>query len=520
MPGEPSILDLSFCPPPDGSLTMIHRGLPSGWAFIVVVGVFVLCTLTLMQKKSTSPKNHFFYLLRIPIFGPLVARLTASPWPLVGLRGITVFFLLLVIATGLWGTPFPERNFATTLTWTFWWTLVIISVFFIGTAWCAICPWDAIGVWLTRRKLWGRGAEEDGFNLRLPQFLRSVWPALLMLTGLTWLELGFGVTVHPASTAILALIMVVLTMVSLALFERKSFCRYLCPVGRTLGFYAQLAPLELRPLDQERCQICTTLECYHGSQTIEPCPTFLTMGRFGQNTYCLSCGSCVLSCPHANISWRLRPMAAEAKSGARPHPDEAWFMVVLLALTTFHGITMMPMWEDFLRATAPYLKDSGKLLLSFSLGMSIIIGGTVALYLLTVAWSRWWSGVAWLRLFTGFSFATLPVAFAYHLAHNLNHLLREGSGFTEVLLNPFGTNVLPMTPLLRHMRMKEMWIPESWVFALQAMLLLWGFWMATEIVQHRLEGIQGWKRLPMLIFLAGFTGLNLWIVMQDMVMRL
>ncbi len=78
----------------------------------------------------------------------------------------------------------------------------------------------------------------------MPKQLRNVWPALLLFIGLTWLELGAGVTTSPYATALLALLMLVLATVSLSLFERKAFCRYFCPVGRTVGFYSQLAPVE------------------------------------------------------------------------------------------------------------------------------------------------------------------------------------------------------------------------------------------------------------------------------------
>ncbi len=118
------------------------------------------------------------------------------------------------------------------------------------------------------------------------------------------------------------------------------------PLGNTLGFYARLAPIAIRPKDEETCLNCKTLECYHGSETVEPCPTHLTIGKFSQNTFCLSCGNCVLSCPKKNVTWNLRTMGSEAADDARPLWDGAWFMLGLLGITSFHGLTMLPYWSD------------------------------------------------------------------------------------------------------------------------------------------------------------------------------
>ena len=283
------------------------------------------------------------------------------------LKITVVCLFILVIAAGLSGSQIPERNIATVLTWNIWWAGLIISVFFLGSAWCAVCPWDAIATWLVRRRLWRRAHPDTSLNLRVSRRLRSVWPALVLFIVLTWFELGVGVTSSPYMTALLALAMVLMATACLAVFEGKAFCRYFCPVGRTIGFYSQLAPVELRPVNTDICAGCKTLECYYGSETVDPCPTHLVMGRLKQNTYCTSCGNCSRSCPDNNVAWRLRAPSREAIEDARPHWDEAWFMLGLLALTEFHGVSMAPFFEVWLLSLAALVNDSGKLLWSFSI---------------------------------------------------------------------------------------------------------------------------------------------------------
>ena len=244
------------------------------------------------------PQHH--NIAQLPVIGDVVRLLTRRTWPLITLKILLIGLFLLIIISGLFGTAIPERNIATVLTWNLWWTGLIISVFFVGSAWCAVCPWETLSTWMVRLRQ--KAIPSNSLNLRVPKELRNVWPALVLLIGLTWLELGVGITVDPYATALLALFMVVLAVVTLAVFERRAFCRYLCPVGRTVGFYSQLAPIELRPIDTDTCSHCTSLACYHGDEHTEPCPTSLMMGTLQQNTYCTSCGNCIQSCPHDNIA--------------------------------------------------------------------------------------------------------------------------------------------------------------------------------------------------------------------------
>lgn len=369
----------------------------------------------------------------------------------------------------------------------------------------------------------------SSLGLRVPKFWRNVWPALLMFIALTWLELGVGVTTNPYATALLSLVMVVMATVYMALFERKAFCKHVCPVGRTVGFYSQLAMVELRPREKQACDDCKTLECYHGTETIEPCPTSLVMGSLTQSTYCTACGACVQSCPHDNVGWRLRSPAIEAIQHARPHWDEAWFMLGLVALTTFHGITMMPFWEEGLSRFAQVIGDSGQLLWSFSLGMLIILFIPVVMYALAIKAMQLLlpEKTNFRSLFAQLAFASLPLAFTYHIAHNLNHLVRESRGFTGVLMNPLGKDTLPLTSAELHMRHMNPLLSEHVLFALQALLMAFGFWLALRVLRQRGQDVLSnktvWKSiylLPGLVFIIAVTAFNLWLLSQPMIMRM
>ncbi len=508
---------------------MMHPGLPAFWAWSIWGFMFVLSVWALLKKTPGKASPKKISLAKISILKPWIKFLSRSPLPLLFLKIISVSFFILVIYAGLNGTPIPERNIATVLTWNIWWAGLIVSIFFFGSAWCAICPWDALASWMVRPRLWIN--ERLNFNinnsleLTPPKWMRSVWPALLMFIGLTWLELGVGVTTSPYWTALLSLLMVVLATVFLAVFKNKAFCHYVCPVGRTVGFYSQLAPLELRPIEVDVCKNCSTRECFNGSEKVDACPTQLVMGALTQNTYCTSCGNCTQSCPHENISWGLRPQSYEAVVSARPHWDEAWFMLALLALTSFHGITMMEFWETAMSQVAQKIGDSGQLLVSFTMGLVLSLLLPVLFY----------SGVIWLtkkiakinikfkKIFTQLVFVTLPLAFAYHLAHNLNHMIRESVGASQLFYNPLGINATSLSASDEILKEFNMLISQDVLFALQAMLMMFGFWVALKVLRYRIHHLLAGSNkamLPLLGFILVINSFHIWMLTQPMIMRM
>jgi len=514
---------------------MTHPGLPEYWAF-VVWGFMFLLSLGLLLKIDFSRfsylKQKNVNLYQIKFVSPVIIFLTQSRWLLLVLKLVVVALFLLVIYAGLMGTPVPERNIATVLTWNIWWAGLIISIFFLGSAWCAVCPWDTLASWHVKPRLWLKKYSlklNNSLEMTPPKWMRSVWPALIMFVGLTWLELGYGITTSPYMTAILSLVMVVMAVVSLAMYKNKAFCHYICPVGRTIGFYSQLAPVELRPVDNSICADCKTMECFNGSDQIDACPTQLVMGRLTQNTYCTSCGNCTQSCPDKNVAWQIRPQSREAIESARPHWDEAWFMLILLTLTSFHGITMMEFWEDSLRNFAQIIGDSGQLLVSFSAGLVLSMLIPVGVYALVIEITRRWSNsgaekkLGFKKIFTSLVFVTLPLAFSYHLAHNLNHMIRESVGASQLFLNPLGNNVTYSGVADELLIKNSMLLSENTIFMLQALLMMFGFWIAIKVLQKRSEQLNISRvlhLLPVLLFILAINSFHIWMLMQPMVMRL
>jgi hypothetical protein len=133
------------------------------------------------------------------------------------------------------------------------------------------------------------------------------------------------------------------------------------------------------------------------------------------------------------------------------------------------------------------------------------------------------------RFFSTFAFVALPLAFAYHIAHNLNHLLGESASMGAVFANPLGVDALPLSMV--EMRARQMLVAPEVLATVQAALLVMGFVVAVQVVRLRGFGLLvsadasgarpgGWCLSPLLIFAGGMTLFHLWLLMQPMIMRM
>ncbi len=442
-------------------------------------------------------------------------------------QAVVVFLFFLTIAAGLFGNQNPALNIAPVLTWTVWWGGLIILIMFAGKAWCFVCPWDAVATWMEKLRFWKKTDAGLGLDLKWPKMLRNVVLATVLFVGLTWIELGFGVTMKPRVTAYLAIVMLLMAIVSAFLFEGKGFCRYGCLVGRVSGLYAMFAGVEVRSKDQSVCRTCPGKECVKGSQEAYGCPTFLFPGYLSNNTYCIQCGECLQACPEDNLTVNLRPWGADLVSDHRTRTDEAYLALLMLSITGFHGLTMTRNWATITQ----WLGSSLSLghLLAFSLGMAGLMLAPIAVYavLVGVSYRLGVSRLTTLQLsyhdyFVRYAYALLPIALFYHLAHNMEHLLMEGPKVVALISDPFGWNWNLLgtahwsTPPL--VSLDVLWV-------LQIGLVLVGHVYSLWVAQKTSLRLFGDSRsafrsqLPMLAGMIAFSIFSLWLLKQPMEMR-
>jgi hypothetical protein len=354
-----------------------------------------------------------------------------------------------------------------------------------------------------------------------PNSLKNIYLAVGLFLLLTWLELGFDVTANPQITALLAILMTALVVVPSVIYEKMSFCQYGCLVGRICGLYSVISPVEIRAKDRNICKNCKDRACRHGSANGYPCPTDLDLGELSRNNYCLNCTECIKSCPYNNVACNVRPFGAELHTRFTPKKDEASLALILLAMTSFHGVTMTPYWTKFLAWQSTSLSVSH--LMAFSIGMVLFLALFVLLYIffgmfLTAYDKQTHATGAGIH----YAYSLIPLALFYHLAHNGAHFLREGKAFLVAASDPFGWgwNLLGYTgatvsPIASH---QFLWVS-------QILLTLTGFYfalkMCVRIASQRNDQVRS-QRFPIVVASSAcflFHSFNVWLLTLPMVMR-
>ena len=501
-------------------------GIPP-WMYFLSIAFVLVISFGLFEGierwfGSTSSPPQARDRLDLMRFSPIRRMLCSRPFRFFA-QAILAGIFLTIIAAGLFGSQNPGLNIAPILTWTVWWGGLVVLIMFAGKAWCYVCPWDAIAGWMEKLRLWRKTDEGMGLGLKWPRAIRNILLATLLFVGLTWIELGFGVTMKPRATAYLGIAMLLLAIVSAFLFERKSFCRYGCLVGRVSGLYALFAGVEFRSRDKSVCKSCRTKECARGSDTAYGCPTLVYPGGLSTNTYCIQCCECLQACPHDNMAVNLRPWGSDLATAYKPRTDEAYLALLMLSITAFHGLTMTPVWGQMTQRLTETLAMGQ--LLSFSSGMAAVMFAPILVFAALVYVSYRLGGDATLKYhdyFIRYAYALLPIALFYHLAHNLEHLLMEGPKVIPLASDPFGwgwnvLGTLGMTipPLVS---LDVLWI-------LQILLVLVGhvysLWAAHRVSINMFDDRKAALRsqLPMLVGMICFSIFSLWLLKQPMEMR-
>lgn len=372
---------------------------------------------------------------------PWIRRLLLSRWPQwIATSALLAGFLYAILA-GFLGTPVGSRNLAITAVWILWWgLLILLLVPFGGRAWCSVCPIPAPGDWLQRGGLTAAdGRRSAGLGRRWPKALRNLWPQnvgfLLMAIFST------VILTTPIVTAAVLLGLLVLAFAVSIFFERRTFCRYLCPVGGFIGLYSLASPLALRVRDPRICKDHPTRECYHGSPSGHGCPWMIYPGALDRNAPCGLCMECLRTCPLDNVSLVLRLPGSDLKPRGLKPPlkvDEAYKGFIMLGAALLYSGVLLGPWGSL--KMAAYAIGSPTWWLYAAAVMLLTLVFIPGLYLLA-GWSgsrlaqrRFSVRSAFLRGTTGL----VPLGLLGWAAFSLSFILINGSYIFPALSDPLG----------------------------------------------------------------------------------
>ena len=252
-------------------------------------------------------------------------------------------------------------------------------------------------------------------------------------------------------SACLLLLITAGAMIFSAIFERRFWCRYLCPIGGMNGLFAKLSMTELRAQQGTCSAECTTYQCYKGGpakgegQATNGCPLYSHPAQLTDNRDCVLCMTCLKACPHRSVEFNLRPPGIELWTTHTPHSYEVALLFLLLNVVFLHRLPEISArlgldWhlEQFGdRALASVMVLSLPIIVPLlAQGINQLIGKLDRKYQP--------------RRFVELAYGYLPLVLAGNLAHYLRFGLNEGGRILPVTMATFGLNGSNLPVLVAH----------------------------------------------------------------------
>jgi len=364
---------------------------------------------------------------------PFIKNVLKSRYPQLAVFIVMLMGYVFAIVAGLIGTPVGSHNFSIVFVWIAWWAiLILVAVPFFGRGWCAVCPIPLPGEWLQRGAVLSPPDKKPKWlNIRWPKFLRNIW-----LQNISFLLLALFSSVLLTTPNITGIVLAAMLFAAIGLstvFERRAFCRYLCPVGGFIGLYSQAAPIELRIKDRQICAACDGKPCYNGNQNGYGCPWDVFPGGLTKNTYCGLCLECIRTCPHDNIAVNLRPFSADlAKPSKRI--DEAFKAFIMLGSAMIYAGVLLGPWGAL--KDAAYNVGTSAWFVYAILFLAIIFIILPGLFTVGILQSK--SVLPIKQRFTSLATGLIPLGLMFWVAFSLSFVLSNATYILASLSDPLG----------------------------------------------------------------------------------
>ncbi len=366
---------------------------------------------------------------------------------------LNIFVVIIMAGYTLIGGSKPEghplRQFANNpgmlVTWVIWFPILPISAFLIGRIWCGMCPIAGIGELCSK---------VVRFNLPVPKFLKRMdfWMVVTAFIFLDYIEEFLKVAERPAATGLLLVVIIGMSALFCVLFERKTFCRYVCPLAGMLGAYSTMSLFEVRG-NKKICQTqCGQHLCYKGTDHSAGCPMFSYPASLTTNSECMMCLNCVKSCENRGVQLNLRPPLQELWRQAQPLLSISLFCVILVGLMGRHQIPNLTSWKVYAE-TSGWSDPVLHTILYFS---AILL--TVIPFTLSSSLSAGASQEKLSENMAHYGLGFVPLALSGHLAHvgheflsdRVYDLLKYGIKVWESVTAgvPIGSRDILMTPFI------------------------------------------------------------------------
>jgi transcriptional regulator with AAA-type ATPase domain/NAD-dependent dihydropyrimidine dehydrogenase PreA subunit len=438
-------------------------------------------TLTEEIFWAEQPKKRRFRLNLLNVY-PHLRRFLRSPWwPDRINYGFTLTAFPAVVLLLFFGPQQRQDNFALNLFWAWWWPLILVTFPFVGRAWCAVCPF----------MIYGEVAQKLSLSL-VPRQLRS-WPREQAEQWGGWFLFGLFTLIylweelwHLEDTAYLSSCLLLLitagAVVCSVIFERRFWCRYLCPIGGMNGLFAKLSVIELRAQQGTCSAECTTYQCYKGGppkgegQDTLGCPVYSHPAQLEDNRDCVLCMTCLKACPHRSVELNLRPPGIELWTSHVPRASEVALLLLLLGGVFLHRLPEIQTqvgWDLQLEQFWPHLGVSVAVL-ALAASLPLAAHGLIQLVQRQP------------RRFVELAYGYLPLVLGANLAHYLRLGLGEAGQILPVTWATFGGSGAEL----------PIWVAHPAVIAFLQGTTLVATVLLTMVLTQKISRQSVWRMLP------------------------
>jgi hypothetical protein len=387
------------------------------------------------------------------------------------------FFVMLLVA-GFSGNPSALRNILTLWVWIAWWVGFAAVSALLGNVWPVLNPW-AIAFraadTLAQRVRGGRGLS---MGQPYPSRL-GAWPAALLYLGFIWMELAWTGSEHPASLARAILAYSIVTWLGMAIYGAETWLQN----GEVFSVF------------------------------------FGVLGRFAPFATARDGVLC------------LRPPGIGLVGGEPKDMARLAFVILMLSSVTYDGLLETPLAADAIAGLSARLEVAESLgiepealvesagLIGLALSFLVVYGAAIAA--MTVFVPNRMSGAKMRRLAFGFILSLVPIAIAYHTAHNLWFFVVAGQYLIPAVSDPLGLGWDLFGTTLYRVDIGLIDARGAWYAAVTAIVL--GHVLAVYVAHRAALGLFDDARtavlsqIPMLGLMIGYTMTSLWILAQPIV---
>ena len=258
---------------------------------------------------------------------------------LLGLRVVVALLFFYAIFLGFSDSS-KDNLFTPALFWGIFWSFFMVTTLpTFGRVFCSICPHGFLGKYISKL----------GLKKSMPKWMQNRFLGLFLLV-LGWWGVYYvfpGVYRTPFGTAMLFLVMTLLSFVIYFLYRDMSYCKYICPIGTVTRAFSKLSFTRLGTY-KSACSECKTFDC------ATACPYNLKPFTFDKKNSmedCTLCMECTTACESVNFKFQKPSFSLFEKF--KPQKAEVWAYILILAsipiaMAFHHGIGRSKVAKDMI----------------------------------------------------------------------------------------------------------------------------------------------------------------------------